>query len=136
MVGSGAGGATVARELQARGKFQVTLLEADKPFNPFSLNLALVERLKKTGLLFDERLIQLLFPAMKIRKTPEDMVLVNGIGLGGTTTLATGNGVRVDRDLKNLGINLDVEFQELYREIPVSLEHKKRSCCHGGARSY
>jgi ferredoxin len=126
VVGSGAGGATVARELQGRGKFQVTILEAGKPFNPFSLNLAMVESAKKTGLLFDERLIQLLFPAMKIRKTAEQMVLVNGIGLGGTTTLATGNGVRVDRDLKNLGINLDVEFQELYREIPVSLEHKKR----------
>ncbi len=126
VVGSGAGGATVAKELQAQGKFQVTVLEAGKPFRPFSLNLTMVERLKKTRLLFDERMIQLLFPAMKIRKTKGKIILVNGIGLGGTTTLATGNALRTDRDLKDIGINLDIEFQELYREIPVSLEHKKR----------
>lgn len=36
VVGSGAGGATVARELQ--GKFSVTILEAGKEFHPFSLN--------------------------------------------------------------------------------------------------
>jgi choline dehydrogenase-like flavoprotein len=126
VVGSGAGGATVAKELQEQGKYQVTILEAGKAFRPLSLNLTMVERIKKTRLFFDERLIQLLFPAMKIRKTKEPMVLVNGIGTGGTTTLATGSAIRVDRSLKKLGINLDIEFQHLYREIPISIEHKKR----------
>ena len=67
VVGSGAGGATVAKELQ--GKFEVTVLEAGREFHPFSMNLSNVEKIKKTGLMFDEREIQLLFPAMKIRKT-------------------------------------------------------------------
>ena len=124
VVGSGAGGATVAKELQ--GKYDVTILEAGKEFHPFSWNLSLVEKMKKTGLMTDEREIQLLFPAMKIRKTEDRMVMVNGIGLGGTTTLATGNAVRMDRDLKAIGINLDAEFDELYGEIPIHTDHQKR----------
>jgi len=125
VVGSGAGGATVAKELQGQGNIQVTILEAGKSFRPFSANLAVIEKLKRSGLLFDERLIQLLFPAMQIRKTDEQMILVNGRGLGGTTTLATGNGLRLDHDLKKIGINLDAEFEELYQEVPVSVEHQK-----------
>lgn len=124
VVGSGAGGSTAAKELQ--GKFDVTVLEAGSAFHPFLMKLSLVEKIKKIGLMFDEREIQLLFPAMKIRKAAESMVMVNGVGLGGTTTLATGNGVRMDRDLQEIGINLDAEFEELYKEIPISVDHQKR----------
>jgi len=89
VVGSGAGGATAAKELQ--GAFDVTVLEAGGPFRPFDVDLSLVEKVKRIGLLFDEREIRLLFPAMKIQKTADGMVLVKGITTGGTTTLATGN---------------------------------------------
>jgi choline dehydrogenase-like flavoprotein len=123
VVGSGAGGATVAKELQ--GHFDVTVLEAGKEFRPLGLSLPAMERVKRTRLLFDEREIRLIFPAMQIRKTP-DMVLVNGIGTGGTTTLSCGNGLRMDRDLRALGIDLDAEFEEIYREIPISTDHQKR----------
>src|SRR5512141_2105024 len=108
VVGTGAGGATVAKELQ--GSYEVTVLEAGKDFHPFPVNLSHVDKMKKFGLMIDEREIQLLFPAMKIRKTEDKMVMINAIGLGGTTTLATGNGVRLDNDLKAIGINLDAEF--------------------------
>ncbi len=124
VVGSGAGGATVAKELQ--GRFDVTVVEAGEEFRPFSKNLSYVEKLKKTGIMFDEREIHFLFPAMKTRKPDDRMVLVNGVGLGGTTTLATGNGVREDDGLKEIGINLDVEFDELSKEIPISIDHQKR----------
>jgi choline dehydrogenase-like flavoprotein len=124
VVGSGAGGATVAKELQ--GTFDVTVLEAGKEFHPFSMNLSLIDKIKQTGLMFDAREIQLLFPKMRIRKTADTMVMVNGVGLGGTTTLATGNGVRMDHDLKKYGINLDTEFEELFNEIPITTEHQKR----------
>jgi choline dehydrogenase-like flavoprotein len=122
VIGSGAGGATAAKELQ--GKFDVTILEAGAEFHPFSINLSKINKLKNIGLLFDEREIALLFPAMKIRKTPERMILVNGIGLGGTTTLSTGNALRVDQDLLDLGICLDPEFEELYCEIPIHTRHR------------
>lgn len=123
VVGTGAGGATVAKELQ--GQFEVTVLEAGKSFQPFSFDLSMLGRLKRTGLFFDERLIEILFPTMKIRKTKEKMVLVNGVGLGGTTTISAGNALRVDGDLKKLGIDLEAEFAEIYHEIPITTEHQK-----------
>jgi len=124
VVGSGAGGAAVAKELQEG--FDVLVLEAGREFRPFALNLAVPERLKRLGLLFDERHIRRLFPAMRIDKTREGMVLVRGIGTGGTTTIATGNALRLDRDLRAIGVDLDAEFAELDREVPVSTAHQNR----------
>jgi choline dehydrogenase-like flavoprotein len=123
VVGTGAGGATVARELQ--GTFDVTMLEAGSEFRPFSLSLPMIGQLKRTGLLRDERAIRFLFPAMNVGRTRERMVLVNGIGVGGTTTIATGNGIRADGALKNIGINLDPEFAALESEVPVSTAHQR-----------
>ena len=123
VVGSGAGGAAAAKQLQ--GKFHVTVLEAGREFKPFPFSLSPLEKLKKTGLFFDEREIQLLFPSMKVQKTT-DMVMVRGVGLGGTTTLSAGNALRMDQKLKELGIDLDDEFAELYREIPVTNDHQHK----------
>jgi len=124
VVGSGAGGAAAALMLQR--KFNVTILEEGKEFKPFSFSLSALEKLKKTGLFFDEREIQLLFPSMKVRKTADRMVMVNGTGLGGTTTLSAGNGLRGDKELKVLGIDLKDEFRELYNEIPVTNNHQSK----------
>lgn len=124
VVGSGAGGATVAKELQ--GHYDVTVLEAGKAFSPFRMELDNLEKVRNLGLLFDEREIKLAFPAYQVKKASDQMILVNGSGLGGTTTLAVGNGLRMDRDLKALGIDLDEEFEEIYREIPVSTAHQKK----------
>jgi len=124
VVGSGAGGGTIAKELQ--GSFEVLVLEAGREFRPLALNLAIPEKLKRLGLLFDERHIRLLFPSMKVQKTGQGMVLVRGIGTGGTTTLATGNALRLDQGLKAIGIELDEEFAELSREVPISTAHRAR----------
>jgi choline dehydrogenase-like flavoprotein len=123
VVGAGAGGATAAKELQ--GKFDVTVFEAGKQFHPFT-QVSLVESIRKTGMLFDEREIQLVFPAYKIRRAADGMVLVNGIGLGGTTTLCTANALRMDEDLRALGLDLTPEFEEIAREIPISTAHQAR----------
>jgi choline dehydrogenase-like flavoprotein len=123
VIGSGAGGATAAKELQ--GAFDVTVLEAGGTFQPFSFNLPMIEALRHTGMIFDERMIGLLFPAMKVRKTSDNTVLVNGHCVGGTTTLSAGNAIRADGSLKKLGINLDPEFEEIYREIPVTTDHRR-----------
>jgi choline dehydrogenase-like flavoprotein len=124
VVGSGAGGATVAKELQ--GHYAVTVLEAGKEFKPFGMGLEGLEKLRQFGLFFDEREIQLAIPAFKTRRATDEMILVNGIGLGGTTTLCTGNALRMDRDLEALGIHLDAEFEEVFREIPVTTAHQKK----------
>lgn len=51
--------------------------------------------------------------------------MVRGTGLGGTTTLATGNAIRYDGAIRELGINLDPQFEELYRELPITTDHQK-----------
>lgn len=122
VVGSGAGGATVARELQ--GAFDVLVLEAGGDFRRFGMGLSRLERLKRAGLLIDERETPMLYAAMRIRKTREGMVLVRGVGTGGTTTICTGNALRMDEPLKELGIDLDDEFAEIRREIPIGAAHR------------
>lgn len=122
VIGSGAGGAMCARELQ--GRFQVTVLEAGREFRPLSWSLSLLEKLRKTRLFFDAREIGMIFPAMKIRNAGGGMILVSGRGTGGTTTICTGNALRRDQDLRALGIDLDGEFAELAGEIPVFAGHQ------------
>lgn len=123
VIGTGAGGAAIANELQ--GKYQVTMLEAGRGFSPFKLPVNRMAALRKSGLYFDERLIRMFIPNMLVEKTG-DMVLVRGIGEGGTTTLATGNAVRSDGAIRKLGIDLNAEFEELYEELPITTDHQKR----------
>jgi choline dehydrogenase-like flavoprotein len=63
---------------------------------------------------------------MKVRKTADKTVMVNGAGLGGTTTLSAGNAVRADGGLKLLGIDLSEEFEELNRDIPITYDHRDK----------
>ncbi len=122
IVGTGAGGAAVGKELMKR--YHVVFLEEGKDFHPFGLPVNGLASLRKSGLFLDERMIHTLFPNMIVRKS-KDMVHVNGRGVGGTTTLATGNAVRYDGALRELGIDLDREFEELYEELPITTEHEK-----------
>lgn len=124
VIGSGAGGAAAARELQ--GPCNVTILEAGRKFSPLSMSLRWMERLRNWGFLVNERIIQLVFPPMNVRKARDKMVVVNGMTTGGTTVLSAGNALRMDEDLRRLGINLDREFAELSREVPASTAHQGR----------
>lgn len=123
VIGSGAGGATAAMELQ--GAFDVTVLEMGREFRPLQLELSTMERLKAFGLLRHEWQIRWFLPSMRTRRV-DGMLLVNGIGMGGTTTLCTGNGLRMDQDLRTLGIDLDEEFEAAYRQIPIGTAHQRR----------
>ncbi|MBD3385427.1 FAD-dependent oxidoreductase [candidate division KSB1 bacterium] len=123
IIGSGAGGSTIANELAS--DFEVTVLEAGKPFTPFKGNFALLEKLRYSRLMRDERMIQWLFPAMKVRKTLQNMVLVTGSATGGSTVLSTGTALRNDTALRAIGLDLDEEFAELDAEIPVTVQHEK-----------
>ncbi|MGZ4110683.1 MAG: FAD-dependent oxidoreductase [Actinomycetota bacterium] len=123
VVGSGAGGATVAKELQ--GTYEVTVLEAGRPYRRCQIDRRSIDRLARSRLLVDPRLIRLAYPAMRVRRTA-DMLVVHGSGTGGTTTVATGNGIRADDDLRALGIDLDEEFARIASEIPVSTDHRRR----------
>ena len=124
VVGSGAGGCAAAAELSRC--FDVTVMEAGGTFSPFALRTNVLEPLRKTGALVDERMIGMLFPAMHVVKAREGLVHVNGVCVGGTTTLATGNAVRCDDSLREIGINLDDEFAHLAATVPTSLQHYQR----------
>lgn len=124
VVGSGAGGCAAARELSR--SFDVTVLEAGDAFEPFKFNVAKLEPLRRRGLFLDERMISLLFPEMRVLKARSGLVHVNGRCIGGTTALATGNALRYDQDLRDLGIDLSPEFDELAREVPQTREHYRK----------
>ncbi len=123
VIGTGAGGGVAARDLQ--GKYQVTILEAGKEFKPFSLSVNKLADMRRTGLFFDERMVRFLIPNMRVERA-DDFVVARGIGVGGTTTLATGNAVRCDESLKEIGINLDAQFEAFYEELPITTDHQKR----------
>ncbi len=124
VIGSGAGGASAAKALQ--GEFAVTIFEAGGDFRPLGIKPRTAERLKRLGLLFDERLIGTIFPPMRVARMKDRMILVWGSGTGGTTTISAGNALRMDRDLAALGIDLDPEFAELEAEVPISTAHTRR----------
>lgn len=122
VIGSGAGGAVAAFYLQ--GEYEVTILEAGPDFKSFSGSLQKLASLRVTGIYRDLAQIHSVVPNMIIDKS-EDVSIARGIGIGGTTTLATGNAVRFDKDLKNIGINLDSEFEQLEALMPITTDHKK-----------
>ena len=118
VVGSGAGGGTAALELTLKG-FDVTVLEAGKPFKPFTRHMTLTEPLKRIGLLGDESTIQRIFPHMDAKRSNNNLVLVRGITTGGSTVISCGNIVRADNGFKELGIDFKPEFEELEEKINI-----------------
>lgn len=118
VVGSGAGGGTAALELALKG-YEVTILEAGKPFKPFTRHLTLTEPLRRLGLLGDEKTINRIFPYMDAFRSNKDLVLVRGITTGGSTVISCGNMVRADNGFKEIGLDLTPEFEELENRIDI-----------------
>ncbi len=116
VVGSGAGGATAARELASKG-FEVLVLEAGGHFKPFTRKISWAAPLRRTGVLGGEGTISRLFPAMEARRSSKDLVLVRGLATGGCTTISCGNIVRAERGLRELGLDLSPEFAALEKEL-------------------
>ncbi|WP_020505883.1 FAD-dependent oxidoreductase [Lamprocystis purpurea] len=93
IVGSGAGGATLARDLCRQGK-DVLILEMGADTFP---------------------------PPLSIATSQEGIDIYQAFGAGGATVLCNGNGVRaLERDLAALGIDLQDEYAALEAELPVA----------------
>lgn len=118
VVGSGAGGSTVARELAHNG-FNVTIIEAGSSFSPLTRAFRFAYPLSRLGLIGGERTITRFFPHMKTDRVAKSLVVIRGQTTGGSTTLSCGNIVRTDRGLRRIGLNLTPEFKELERAIGV-----------------
>lgn len=104
IVGSGAGGATLARELAKNGK-DVLLVERGRSVStPGVLRTAVVDMYDKCAL----------------RTSQEGVTVYRGLMVGGTTVVSCGNGIRVlESELKEEGINLEKEFLETERDLNI-----------------
>jgi choline dehydrogenase-like flavoprotein len=104
IVGSGAGGATLAKELSQKGK-QVLVIEKGKPET-------------KLGTIQDSIRF---YDGNKLTKVPlkskEGVILYRSFQSGGTTVVSCGNGVRsLEKEFSQLGINLSAEFVEAEKD--------------------
>ncbi len=125
VVGSGAGGAVVAKRL-ADGGFEVMVLEAGKPFRPLTRLFSTLGPLRGTRLLKDEAAISKIFPHLQTRRSSPDLALVAGITTGGCTAISCGNMVRAENGLKEIGLDLTPEFEELERTIRINPVPRER----------
>jgi choline dehydrogenase-like flavoprotein len=108
IVGSGAGGATLARELSQRGK-EVLVIERGKVEDSIGTVL-------DTMRYYDNHKLTRIWATSK-----EGVYLWRTFMAGGTTVVAMGNAVRcLEEELAGFGINLEEEFVEAEREMEVA----------------
>jgi choline dehydrogenase-like flavoprotein len=119
VVGSGAGGAVAARELAQNG-FEVTILEAGKPFSPLSHKVSWFSSLRGSWLLKDENSIEHIFPHYEVTHSSKDLHIFRGVTEGGCTSIACGNMVRAETGLKEIGLNLSAEFEEIEKSLTIN----------------
>jgi len=125
VVGSGAGGAAAAKELSSKGH-EVTILEAGKPFKPFTRKMTLTEPLKRLGLLGNVKNVGRIFPHMNLARSSNKLVVVRGVTEGGCTAISCGNMVRAEHGLKELGLDLTPEFEAIESQTNINSVPKNR----------
>ena len=119
VVGSGAGGAVAARELVQNG-FEVIILEAGKPFSPLTHKVSWFSPFRGSWPLKDENSIKHVFPHYAVTRASQDLAIFRGITEGGCTPIATGNIIRAENGLKEIGLDLSSEFEEIERNLTIN----------------
>jgi len=114
VVGSGAGGATLAMELAKKGK-SVLVVERGV-------------REEKVGNVMDTMRY---FDFRGLTKAPlkskEGTILYRTLMAGGSTVVSCGNGVRcLEEELAEFGINLDIEFSDMEEETGIAPYDERR----------
>jgi choline dehydrogenase-like flavoprotein len=125
VVGSGAGGATAACELAKNG-FEVTILEAGKPFSPLTHKVSWFSALRGSWILRNENSIHRLFPHYAVTRTGNDLVIFRGVTEGGCTSISCGAMVRAENGLKEIGLDLSAEFEEIEKKLTITPTPRKR----------
>jgi choline dehydrogenase-like flavoprotein len=119
VVGSGAGGAVAAREL-AKSGFEVTILEAGKPFSPLTHKVSWLSSLRGSFLLKDENSIKRVFPHYGVTRASQDLAIFRGVTEGGCTSISCGNMVRAENGLREIGLDLSAEFEEIEKSLTIA----------------
>ena len=119
VVGSGAGGAVAAREMAQNG-IEVTILEAGKPFSPLTHKVSWLSSFRGSWLLKDENSIKRVFPHYAVTRASQDLVIFRGVTEGGCTPISTGNMARAENGLKEIGLDLSVEFEEIEKTLTIA----------------
>ncbi len=84
VVGTGAGGATAARELASKG-YEVLMLEAGQPFSPLTHKVSWLSSFRGTPLLKNENSIKRIFPHYQTTRSSKDLAIFYGVTEGGCT---------------------------------------------------
>ncbi|MGD6852267.1 MAG: FAD-dependent oxidoreductase [Candidatus Bathyarchaeia archaeon] len=125
VVGSGPGGATAARKLAQNG-FEVTILEAGKPFSPLTHKISWFSGLRGSWLVKDEKAIKRFFPHYETLRSSEDLAIFVGVTEGGCSSLACGDFLRAERGLKKIGLDLTSEYEEIERDLSICTIPRER----------
>lgn len=105
VVGSGAGGATIAKELSKASKKKIYLLEKGSRPKRIGSELFASQIYDKCAL---------------FGRSKEGVIIYRAIALGGTTLVSCGNGVRsLESEFEKLGIDLKNEYEEAEKELNV-----------------
>jgi len=114
IIGTGAGGATIARELALNGK-DVLMLEKGC-YTPSSCGVLNEVATIDTR----DHLERALYKLKQVVFSREKISVSYRIGIGGTTVCASGNMVRsLERELEEMGIDLSNEFDQLEQELNI-----------------
>jgi len=106
IVGSGVGGAAVAKELATKGH-EVTILEKGK-YHKLGTTMRALKFYSGSLLCSAER-------------TSEGTEIIRTIMVGGSSMVTLANGVRaLEKELRAIGINLKDEFEEAEKETGVT----------------
>jgi choline dehydrogenase-like flavoprotein len=112
IVGSGPGGATAAKEL-ASGRKEVLILEKGSSAQQTVLYK------NRAGIPF--KMLSALKKSLGIHPSAKNISIRSWRGVGGTSTVSSGNVVRGwEERLGALGIDLEEEWQELEQELGIS----------------
>jgi choline dehydrogenase-like flavoprotein len=68
----------------------------------------------------NENSIKKVFPHYQTTRTSDDLAIFTGLTEGGSTSISCGNMVRAERGLKEIGLDLSPEYEEIERSIPIN----------------
>ena len=104
IIGSGAGGATLAKELSKAGR-----------------DVVLIERGSLVEQLGTQRVAMGFYDRCGLRTSKEGVVVYRTLMAGGTAVVSCGNGLPVlNKELKSAGIDLMPEYEEINRELEIA----------------